>query len=49
MSLRAAFESKAPNLTSSERTQNIKAKSIYTKYARISSLWQVEWSSDPEM
>jgi hypothetical protein len=30
MSLRAAFESKRPNITSSERTRNLKARSIYT-------------------
>jgi hypothetical protein len=30
MNLRAAFESKRPNITSSERTKNLKAKSIYT-------------------
>jgi len=30
MNLRSAFESKRPNITSSERTKNLKARSIYT-------------------
>ena len=35
MSLRAAFESMTPNITSSERTQNIKAKNIYTNMQEL--------------